>query len=267
MAFLQINYYSKALGKGSSMNVILPELDNHNPNRTAADMTDIPVLYLLHGMGDDQSAWPRRTNIERLVQRSNLAVVMPNTDLAWYTNTTYGGHYFDALTSELFATIATMFPQISKKREKHFVAGLSMGGYGALKVAMATNYFSYAASLSGAMLQDFTLPQVLATAPRNYWEGIFGDLDKFKGSNNDLVALAEKQAASKQTLPKLFAWIGKEDPLYLTNEITIPEFKKLGYEVTYNTDHGRHEWYYWNKNIEKVLEWLPIDYIKEERLS
>ena len=156
MAFLQINYHSRVLGKATMMNVILPELDTNNNKKRR----DIPVLYLLHGMGDDLFSWQRETNIERLLMKNNLAVVMPDTGLGWYTNTDYGLNYFDALTAELFQKVAFMFPEISQKREKHFVAGLSMGGYGAFKLAMSTDYFSYAASLSGALMHDFNFPQM-----------------------------------------------------------------------------------------------------------
>ncbi|SYW05599.1 putative Acetyl esterase (xynC) [Oenococcus oeni] len=263
MAFLQINYHSHVLGKATMMNVILPELDTNNNNKRR----DISVLYLLHGMGDDLFSWQRETNIERLLMKNNLAVVMPDTGLGWYTNTDYGLNYFDALTAELFQKVAFMFPEISQKREKHFVAGLSMGGYGAFKLAMSTDYFSYAASLSGALMHDFNFPQMFEMAPKKYWQGVFGDLDKVVGSKNDLFALAKKQSEGKAELPKLFAWIGLEDSLYPANQFAIPTFRKFGYEVNYQTSHGRHEWYYWNKQIEKVLEWLPIDYIKEERLS
>ncbi len=163
MAFLQINYHSHMLGKATMMNVILPELDTNNNNKRR----DIPVLYLLHGMGDDLFSWQRETNIERLLMKNNLAVVMPDTGLGWYTNTDYGLNYFDALTAELFQKVAFMFPEISQKREKHFVAGLSMGGYGAFKLAMSTDYFSYAASLSGALMHDFNFPQMFEMAPKN----------------------------------------------------------------------------------------------------
>ncbi|WP_257610186.1 alpha/beta hydrolase, partial [Oenococcus oeni] len=165
MAFLQINYHSHVLGKATMMNVILPELDTNNNNNKRRD---IPVLYLLHGMGDDLFSWQRETNIERLLMKNNLAVVMPDTGLGWYTNTDYGLNYFDALTAELFQKVAFMFPEISQKREKHFVAGLSMGGYGAFKLAMSTDYFSYAASLSGALMHDFNFPQMFEMAPKKY---------------------------------------------------------------------------------------------------
>ena len=77
---------------------------------------------------------------------------MPSTDLAWYTNTNYGHRYYDAIVKELPEVLQRFFPNMSRKREKTFIAGLSMGGYGAYKIALKTNRFSYAASFSGAVL-------------------------------------------------------------------------------------------------------------------
>lgn len=267
MAFLQINYYSNVLGMDRVMNVILPELSEHNPQWTNTVLQDIPVLYLLHGMSGDQAVWQRRTNIERLVRQTPVAIIMPSTDLAWYTNTQYGMHYFDALFEELPQKVAELLPQISTKREKNFVAGLSMGGYGAFKMAFSGQKFSYAASLSGALLGDPNFPERDTWQNSAYWQGIFGNLDKFMGSENDVLTLATKQADSQQQLPQLYAWIGEQDFLYDNNEQAIAHFKTLGYDVTFETDPGEHEWYYWDKKIERVLEWLPIDYQPEKRLS
>ncbi|CAM3132345.1 alpha/beta hydrolase [Leuconostoc rapi] len=267
MAFLQVNYYSKILGMDRMMNVILPELSDHNPDWRNETLKDIPVLYLLHGMSGDQAIWQRRTSIERLIRQTPIAIVMPSTDLAWYTNTKYGMAYFDALSIELPQKVAELFPQISTKRDKNFVAGLSMGGYGAFKMAFNGDQFSYAASLSGALMGDPNFPERETWQNAAYWQGIFGDLNDFIGSENDVIALAQKQAATKQQLPQLYAWIGEQDYLYQMNQNTIPKIRDLGYNVTYETSPGEHEWYYWDKQIERVLEWLPINYQQEKRLS
>ena len=267
MAQLEVNYYSQVLGMDRVMQVILPELSDHMPSWTAADLQDIPVLYLLHGMSGDQAVWSRRTSIERLVRQTPLAIVMPSTDLAWYTNTQYGMAYFDALCHELPQKVATLFPQISQKREKNFVAGLSMGGYGAFKMALASNQFSYAASLSGALLGDPNFPGRTTWQSPAYWSGIFGDMDQLQGSENDVIALAKTQAQTQPVRPKLYAWIGEQDYLYQNNLTTIPQIQALGYDVTFETSPGTHDWYYWDQHIERVLEWLPINYQPEERLS
>lgn len=267
MAFLELNYYSQVLGMNQPMAVILSEQSGYTPDWTNDQLQDLPVLYLLHGMSGNQLDWQRKTEIERLLRQTKLAVIMPTTSLAWYTNTTYGLNYFDEFAKELPVKVASLFPQISKKREKHFVAGVSMGGYGAYKLAFATDYFSYAASLSGALIEDTNYPGFLEMEKPSYWRGIFGDLSRFPGSENDIFALAEKQVAKKGSLPKLFNWVGQEDFLYEANQKAVSRLTKLGYEVDYHTNHGEHDWYYWSRRIEDVLNWLPIDYKTEKRLS
>ncbi|WP_294974577.1 alpha/beta hydrolase family protein [uncultured Leuconostoc sp.] len=267
MAFLQVNYYSQTLGMDRVMTVILPELSDHNPNWTAADLQDIPVLYLLHGMSGDQAVWTRRTSIERLIRQTSIAIVMPATDLAWYTNTQYGMNYFDALMDELPKKVATLFPQISQKRDKNFIAGLSMGGYGAFKMAFSGEQFSYAASLSGALIGDPDFPGRKTWKNDAYWQGIFGNLTNFLGSENDIMSLAQKQSNGNKLLPKLYAWIGEQDFLFENNQRTIAQINALGYDVTFETSPGEHDWYYWDKKIERIFEWLPINYHQEKRLS
>lgn len=99
MAFFNIEYHSKVLGTERQVNVIYPDAFEMSDDKI--DDCDIPVLYLLHGMGGNENSWQKRTNIERLLRHTNLIVVMPSTDLAWYTNTKYGLDYFDAIAIEL----------------------------------------------------------------------------------------------------------------------------------------------------------------------
>ena len=99
MAFLEIEYNSKVLEMERHVNVIYPDASEIDP--VLVEDKDIPVLYLLHGMGGNENSWRKRTNIERLLRHTNLIVVMPSTDLAWYTNTNYGHRYYDAIVKEL----------------------------------------------------------------------------------------------------------------------------------------------------------------------
>ncbi|MBS7576796.1 MULTISPECIES: alpha/beta hydrolase family protein [unclassified Enterococcus] len=262
MAIFQIEYRSDLLDMDRNMNVILPDLSELAPGET---LDDIPVLYLLHGMAGNHNTWLKRTGIARLVRHTKLAIVMPSTDLAWYSNTQYGMPYFSALTEELPRIIQQFFPQISSKREKSFVAGLSMGGYGAFKFAFLTERFSYAASLSGCL--SFTGMKPTDLGQEAYWNGIFGNLDLFETSENNLMIAAEKQVKQHQKQPKLYAWCGHQDFLYQANLYAVEKLNALNYDLTFESADGKHEWYYWDKQIDRVLEWLPIDYVKEERLS
>ncbi|AXQ79723.1 esterase family protein [Streptococcus chenjunshii] len=263
MAFLQIEYHSQALAMERRVNVIYP--DAAELSETEAKDSDIPVLYLLHGMGGNENSWQKRTNIERLLRHTNLIVVMPSTDLGWYTDTAYGMPYFTAIAEELPQILQRFFPNMSRKREKTFIAGLSMGGYGAYKIALATDKFSHAASFSGALglgLEGQELTENLESK-RGYWEGVFGDLEAEEVSEHFLTRIAEH--SDKKT--KFYAWCGYEDYLYQSNERAVKELTALGLDIDYHTSHGKHEWYYWNQQLEKLFDWLPIHYVKEERLS
>ena len=134
MALLQIGFFAETLGKQVHMNVLLPQ--RSGSRALPGEIPSYPTLYLLHGMSDDYTIWERRTSIERYAADKNLAVVMPDGDLSWYTDMKFGGRYFTFLSEELPAVCRDLFPQLSQKREDTFVAGLSMGGYGAFKLAM-----------------------------------------------------------------------------------------------------------------------------------
>ncbi len=109
------------------------------------------MLYLLHGMSDDHTAWLRYTSIERYAARHGLAVVMPAVGRSFYANEAHGHPYWDFLSEELPAVVGR-FLRVSDRREDTFVAGLSMGGYGAFKWALRQpERFAAAASLSGAL--------------------------------------------------------------------------------------------------------------------
>ncbi|MGM9887291.1 MULTISPECIES: alpha/beta hydrolase family protein [unclassified Lactococcus] len=259
MALINLEYFSEVLGMNRNVKIIYPEASKVEQFTGE----DIPVLYLLHGMSGNENSWLNRSGIERLVRKTNLAIVMPSTDLGFYINTTYGMNYFDATAIELPQVIHNFFPNLSTKREKNFIAGLSMGGYGAFRLALGTDQFSYAASLSGVLTFDGMEGHLNdSEASAAYWGGLFGSFEQFKGSENEILTLAENYPTEK---PKLYAWCGKQDGLFLGNEYVASQLKKLNYDLTYESSDGIHEWYYWTKKIESVLEWLPIDYVQEER--
>jgi len=257
MAFIQCDFFSEVLGLSTSMNVILPQPASGQIGMEGSQAADkYPVLYLLHGLSDDHTIWSRRTSIERYVASMGLAVVMPAVHKSFYTDMDRGDKYWTFVSEELPKIVQSFFP-ISAKREDNFVAGLSMGGYGAFKLALnCPDKFAAAASLSGAL-------DIVAIIERsNYdrgFENIFGDLSKVKGSNNDLLYLAEKVAKSDGPKPMLYQCCGTEDFLYQDN-ITFRDWaKQLGLDLTYEEEPGEHEWGYWDKKIQRVLEWLPLN--------
>ena len=259
MAVMKIEYYSEVLDMEWGVNVPYPDASRVE----APDCTDIPVLYLLHGMSGNHNSWLKRTNVERLLRGTNLIVVMPNTSNGWYTDTQYGFNYYTALADELPKVMKRFFPNMTRKREKTFIAGLSMGGYGSFKIALSTNSFSHAASFSGALSFQGFSPESQDLGNYEYWRGIFGKIEDWEKSPYSLETLAKE--SDKKT--KLWAWCGEQDYLYAANNLEVKNLKKLGFDIHYSHSPGAHEWYYWENQLERFLATLPIDFVLEERLS
>ena len=254
MALFEISFYSYTLGMSMQMNVILPQ-----PKDKESSQTDIPVLYLLHGRGDDHSAWLRYTSIERYANQYNLAVIMPSTHLGFYTDMALGNRYWTFISEELPEICHSFFPQLSKRREDTFAAGLSMGGYGALKLGLRKpERFSAIASLSGSVDVYSRTLTFINTKNESYWTQIFGDVAQIAGSDNDLFAVASKLAMSDQPKPKVFMWCGTEDFLYEYNVAMKNHLSNLSFDLTYEESPGDHQWKYWDQMIKEVLAWLPI---------
>lgn len=257
MALMHVDFFSDVLGMSVNMDVIIPQQTNRQIGMEgmAAD-GQYKTMYLLHGMSDDQTIWQRRTSIERYVSKLGIAVVMPTTHLAFYTDTAYGMRYWTFISKELPRICREFFPRMSDKKEDTLAAGLSMGGYGAWKLGLgASETFGAAASLSGSLDMVGSCLRRGEDEVTPLFKGIFGDLGRLKGSENDLLALADKLAAEKKDLPRLYAWCGTEDFLYQDNLTAWKHVKELGYDLTCKESSGDHQWKYWDEMIQDVLRW------------
>jgi S-formylglutathione hydrolase FrmB len=256
MALIQCDFFSEVLGLSCSMNVILPQQTSSQIGMEGrVTGKKHPTLYLLHGLSDDHTIWLRRTSIERYVASMGLAVVMPAVHRSFYTDMDKGYRYWTFVSEELPEICRSFFP-LSDKREDNFAAGLSMGGYGAFKLALSCpDKFAAGASLSGAV-DMAALGEQRSENPE--FENIFGDLTRISGSKNDLFHLAQQVSDSDRPKPMLYQCCGTEDFLYQSN-IRFKEFAEgLNIDYTYEEGPGIHEWGFWDKMIQRVLEWLPL---------
>lgn len=247
MAAIECKIFSETLGMTTGLRVLLPE-----PPRRAAGRAAHPVLFLLHGLSDDESAWTRFSGLERYVQTLGLAVVMPNVNRSYYSNMKHGYRYWDYVSDELLVKARALFP-LSARREATFVAGQSMGGYGALKLALSMPHvFSVAASFSGTCdLGNLRQrPEELAL--------IFGDASGIAKSGGDLQELGRAAAQTGGPKPKIFQCCGTEDPFIDSNRKFRDFISPLGFDYTYEESPGAHDWAYWDRAIERVLRWLPL---------
>lgn len=263
MATFEIEYFSESLDMARHVSVIYPDAADVAPD--LVDCTDIPVLYLLHGMNGNENSWRKRTSIERLIRHTNLIVIMPNTDLAWYTNTTYGLNYYDAIAKELPKVMQRFFPNMSRKREKTFIAGLSMGGYGAFKIGLSTNDYAYVGAFSGALGIGMDLDELEKNVDKKpaYWQGVFGDLTRENLKKHVMTTFAKEHDKKSQ----FYTWCGEEDFLFSSNQKAVKALEDMGLNLESKVSHGTHDWYYWEQQLQVFLKKLPIDYKEEERLT
>jgi S-formylglutathione hydrolase FrmB len=259
MALVHCHFFSEVLGLSTSINVILPRVaDAEDRPPLEGWRRRYPTLTLLHGLSDDHTIWLRRTAIERYVQPLQLAVVMPAVHRSFYTDMAIGYKYWTFVSEELPAITRSYFP-LSAAREDNFVAGLSMGGYGAFKLGLAhPDRYAAAASLSGAVDMAERAGEVEDPGYRREMEIIFGGAEQIAGSQNDLRHLARQVAASSGPKPLLYQCCGTEDFLYDDNVRFRDFLRTLDLDLRYDEGPGEHEWSYWDYQIQQILDWLPI---------
>jgi putative tributyrin esterase len=256
MALVRCDFFSDVLELSTSMTVILPQQTSAQigmPGSARSD--DPPVLYLLHGFSDDDTIWLRRTSIERYVAPLGLAVVMPQAGHSFYADEAHGNRYWTFLSEELPSLVRRFF-RVADRRADTFVAGLSMGGYGALKWALRRpERFAAAASLSGVLDVGRRSPQDDADE-RGTMRRVFGGR-AVEGTPDDVLWLLD-QADLGSHLPDLYLCCGTEDALYADSVRFRDAARARGVPLTSDFGPGEHDWAYWDTKIQDVLAWLPL---------
>ena len=253
MALLEMTYFSKELRKTTRMNVILPE-DPQGKLKT---------LWLLHGWSEDSSAWQRFSGIERFVERRDIAVIMPDGALSFYNDMAHGPAYFTHITKELPQMVAKMFG-LSTAREDNFIAGLSMGGYGSLKLGLSCpeQYAGIGCFSASNFVAGFSNPDSSLRMKDPLWLGwmdnIFGEeFNHLMGSRQDVYHLADEILANGKPCPKIYHCIGTEDGGYQSALETKAFFEsKEGnpFDYKYEEGPGVHDWHFWDAHIASCLK-------------
>lgn len=255
MALVHCHFFSQVLGQMCAMRVLLPE-----PGPAGDDTGEpvrYPTLYLLHGLSDDHTVWLRRTSLERYLEGRRLAVVLPAAGRSFYTDALRGQRYWSFVSEELPRLARHLFP-LSARREENFAAGLSMGGYGAFKLALAhPERFAAAASLSGA-LDVARLVEEEQAAGTSELQDIFGPAERLAHSPDNLFHLAAQLVLRPGPRPALYQWCGTGDFLHADNVRFRDRAAALGLALTSEEGPGGHDWACWDAQIRRVLDWLPL---------
>lgn len=250
MALIRYEYYSCALEKNTGAYVVLPE---HRDRKGKEEK--LKVLYLLHGLGDDYTKWVRRTPIERYAKDDDWVVVMPDGEKSFYVNCPNGDAYGDYMGEELPEIMRATFPFISERREDTFVAGLSMGGYGSMKLALTyPDQYSAAACFSGALDADFWFENY--PEERYIYERIFASKEAVKNTDNDLFYLVGKLKEKGSAIPRIYLSCGTEDSIYPESVTFRKCLDRHQVPYTYEEWEGNHNWVFWDESIRRALKWF-----------
>ncbi len=248
MALIRIDHVPETVKVNLPLVVLVPDPGrmNHQP------VSRRRVLYLLHGLSDDASAWQRYTRIEALAAHYGLVVVMPSAGRSFYADQPNGQLYFTYLTRELPDYLEAVFG-LRPAREDTFIAGVSMGGYGAFKAALLhPQMYAAAASFSGFLSLEFL--RLYPNDPRvAEFTHIFGDVNQIPGSTHDPATWLKHAAGDPAALPELHMACGTEDDLYPLNQLFYQACRTAGISVDYHEEKARHNWFFWDVMIERFL--------------
>jgi len=250
MAWSTLHWRSDILGKQTTAQVLLPETGKG----------PFPTFYLLHGYSDDSSLWLRRSRIEWYVRDLPIIVVMPDGYKSFYTKPVEGPDIAQHIGVELPTFIERHF-QARPERAARAIGGLSMGGYGALRVGMGfSDRFCSVNSHSGAVGWG-NFEQKTGTAAPASLNGrgpeflkelarIFGNDPR--GTEHDLSVLA-KRAMAAGNLPELLLDCGTEDFLIEDNRAFHAELTAAQVPHAYHEFPGSHSWDYWDMHVQEAL--------------
>lgn len=231
MAVIELNRNSTSLGKTSGVTIVLPDQIKGN----------VKILYLLHGLGDNHTKWLTNSRVARYAENRNLAVVMPDGEKSFYCKMVDSEDYYEYIGTELQEYVESILP-FSGDPEDRYIAGLSMGGYGAMKFALSKpERYAGVATFSGVM-------DIKKRVEGNTFS--FGAIfpDGHVPDTQDLFYLAQKADLAPKK-PKIYQWCGTEDFLFEDNLEFHHHLEKLSFDAVWSQTEGNHDWAKWDEHL------------------
>ncbi|KKO54679.1 alpha/beta hydrolase [Paenibacillus sp. DMB20] len=250
MAHITIETGSPTLCMTTSIHVVSPA-ESGNPSGS--------TLYLLHGAGDNASTWQRLTTIEQYAQRYGCTVIMPEANRSYYTDMVYGLNYFHYITQEL-PEFCSRLLHLNPDPDNIFVAGLSMGGYGALKCALTyPDRYAKAVSLSGVTdIQKRLLDPQMPPGMLKEMQAVFGR-DLKVTPEQDIYALAARRLEESGKLPSVLCCCGSSDPFIEMNRDFAEYMQSTSFDFRYVEGPGTHDWIFWEEHLKTTFDFLFND--------
>lgn len=260
----------------TQLGVILPQDSRkHNgvePLKPGVTPSSTPkTLILLHGLGDNYLAWAARTSILRYAEEYDVAVLMPEVARSFYGDMVYGRKYFTYITEELPAYAEQVF-RLSVKPEDLMIAGLSMGGYGALKCGLIypEKYAGVGVFSSAWDVRDLIFNGSLQSDSFSM-EEVNKDRMAIWGAAETLPVAADIEYLlshrNRQADPKYYVICGREDFLYSSNQVLRQKLDAAGLSYAYSEMSGAHEWSVWDRGIQKLLDYFICGNVPAEQFD
>ena len=259
MAVFTTTFYCDCLWRSIDLNVIVPLESPGQPDLLPLKPAKFKTLYLLHGFGGNRNDWMNYTPLRDIAERNNIAIVLPEAENSFYIDSKALPFRYGSLIQEIVDFTRRAFP-LSDRREDTFIGGLSMGGFGALRLgSLYHDIFSKVFSFSGAFIIDNIAGQKPGyqdlIANYDYYTRTFGDLDHVKGSDKDPLWCLDQAIAANEA-PAIYQACGTEDFLYQENLSMKASLEERPVQYEYHEMPGGHDWVFWKQNLEKAILWL-----------
>lgn len=250
MAKLSMNYFSNALRRNVEINVILPIDSFDYGNGEYLSSRKFKTLYLLHGIYGNNTDWIENTRIMNYLLQHQIAIVLPSGENSFYVdNSDTGAMYSRFIGEELPLITRRAFP-LSDNREDTFIAGLSMGGFGALVNGVRFNdTFSIIGAFSSAIPNELTSGDLF---PSFDFGVSFKRLLEVSDGQFELIEAIKQQ----KQVPYIYLTCGTEDFIYDKTVSFVEKLQLLGVHHEYHEWSGDHDWQFWDASIEKFLFFL-----------
>ncbi|MCW5948838.1 MAG: esterase family protein [Pyrinomonadaceae bacterium] len=242
---------SRLMGRDMPYRVVLPA--GYDPDGGKKKL--YPVIYLLHGLGGSYANWTDKTGLADYVRDHGIIVVTPEGGNGWYTDSvsTPTDRFESYIISELIPEVEKRFA-VDPERRGRIIAGLSMGGYGAMKFGLKyPEKFSLVGSFSGALgVASFTEKNA-GTIGKGV-DSILGGEDSEVRKANDIFALLRAMPADKVAgLPFIYQSCGTEDFLFENNRRFLDLLTEKKVKREYREHPGLHDWTFWDSQIREFL--------------
>lgn len=255
-AYFHVNFHSCVLSMSVDVSVLLPERDRIKQfEEKTYNQVKYQTLYLLHGFTGDYMTYIRTSNIERYADEHQIMVVMPSVYNSAYTDMKYGMDYFTYLSEELMDFIERTFPA-SPKKENRFVAGMSMGGYGAYKLGITcADKFCAIGGIAGSYHAQYRYQGKVNTVS-TLCEALYGDPPAMTPEIHDIFTMMKNRKENGVELPRMYTCCGTEDRRY-QDSVDLKEFAdEFGIPLVFENGPGKHDAVFFDEYIQKILDWM-----------